>query len=97
MTANVHLLPQVIKLVNDLDARTAQVLIDAKIVEVASDFRDRLGVRWSPIGSQVYDKDDLDNSVLIKTSGAYKTVFGGKSGVLDTTVSLDFLIQFLRK
>ena len=43
VTCNVHFFPQIMKLVNELDAPTAQVLIGAKIIEVSSDFRDKLG------------------------------------------------------
>jgi type II secretion system protein D len=108
ISANVHFLPQVIKLIQELDAPTAQVLIEAKIVEVASDFLDKLGVRWSPDGG-TFTGDDLDNAIRIKTRGEYAKEFGGnstllaqslnsmRSGVIDATMSLDFLIQFLRR
>src|SRR5262245_8990476 len=109
VSANLHLLPQVLKLVEELDAPTAQVLIEARIVEVASDFMDRLGVRWSPNGDATFTAEDLDNSVRVKTAGRYRAEFGGKttmvadalntmkSGVIDSFINLDFLIQFLRK
>jgi general secretion pathway protein D len=104
ITCNVHFFPQIMKLVNDLDAPTPQVLIEAKIVEVSSDFRDKLGIRWSPDGSRTFVGDDLDNSVMVKNSAAYRKVFAGsaladslRTGVLDSKVNLDFLIQFLRK
>src|SRR6185436_2515837 len=53
--------------------------------------------------------DDLDNAIHIKTRGEYAKAFGGnstllanslnslRSGVIDATISLDFLIQFLRR
>jgi type II secretion system protein D len=109
ISANVHLFPQVVKLIEELDAPTAQVLIEAKIVEVSSDFLDKLGVRWSPNGAATFTPDDLDNSIVAKVRGEYVKEFGGKStvlsdslhslrsGVLDSTISLDFLVQFLRK
>jgi type II secretion system protein D len=107
ISANVHFFPQVLKLIEELDAPTAQVLIEARIVEVASDFLEKLGVRWSPDGSKVFTADDFDNSVLLRTKGEYIKTFGGPvaaalanslhSGVIDTTMNLDFLIQFLRK
>lgn len=104
VTTNAHFFPQVLKVVNDLDVPTPQVLIEAKIVEVASDVRDRLGVRWSPDGSRVFDSEDLDNSILGTASGSYREVFAGtaladamRTGILDASVSIDFLIQFLRK
>ncbi|MCI0535928.1 MAG: hypothetical protein L0Z50_11950 [Verrucomicrobiales bacterium] len=117
ISANVHFFPQVLKLIQDLDVPTAQVLIEAKIVEVSTDFLDKLGVRWSPDGSQTFSGDDLDNSILLRSRGEYTKGFGGKttvmssataattaalvsslrSGFVDSTISLDFLVQFLRK
>jgi general secretion pathway protein D len=118
ISANVHFFPQLLKLVNELDARTDQVLIEAKIVEVATDYMDRLGVRWSPDGSSVFTAEDLDNSIIVSSQGSYQQGFGGttrvnsppvpgtdlaqtltqlRSGVLSSTVNLDFLIQFLKK
>lgn len=104
ITSNVHFLPQVLKLVNELDTPTAQVLIEAKIVEVSSDFRDKLGMRWSPDGTQVFDSDDMDGSLQTASLANFTKVFAGggtagslKSGVLDSTINLDVLVQFLRK
>ena len=109
ISANVHFFPQVLKLIHDLDVPTAQVLIEAKIVEVSTDFADKLGVRWSPDGGAVFTPDDLDNSIVIQSRGRYAEDFGGestllsqslnsmRSGVIDNTISLDFLIQFLRR
>lgn len=107
LSCNIHFLPQVMKLISDLDAPTAQVLIEAKIIEVSSDFRDKLGVRWSPDGTKSFDTSDLDNSVLISSKATYNKIFEGpggdamknalSSGVLNSSVNLDFLIQFLRK
>jgi general secretion pathway protein D len=97
VTSNVHFLPQVLKLIDELDAPTAQVLIEAKIIEVSSDFREKLGIRWSPDGQQLFDTDDLDDSVLVNTTTVYQKAFGGGSGILDSTVNLDFLLQFLRR
>jgi len=107
VSANVHFFPQVLKLIEELDVPTAQVLIEARIVEVSSDFLDKLGIRWSPDGSKVFTADDFDQSVLLKGKGEYVKGFGAAvpaalanslhSGVLDSTINLDFLIQFLRK
>ncbi len=113
ISANVHFFPQVIKLIEELDVPTAQVLIEARLVEVSSDFLDKLGVRWSPDGSKVFTADDFDNSFLIHGKAEYVKGFcaavgqrGGPaaalanslhSGVIDSTINLDFLIQFLRK
>src|SRR5437588_1999095 len=70
ISANVHFFAQVLKLIEDLDAPTAQVLIEARIVEVSSDFLDKLGVRWSPDGSKVFTAADYDNSILAHASGS---------------------------
>src|SRR5690606_5751452 len=116
ISANVHLLPQIVRLVQELDIPTAQVLIECRIIEVSSDALDRIGVRWSPDGSQVFTAEDYDNSFLGQGAGRYTTGFGGRtevnnpsagtvgsmlttlrSGVLDSTINLDVLVQFLRK
>jgi type II secretion system protein D len=122
ISANVHYFPQVLKLINDLDAPSDQVLIEARIVEVSSDYLDKLGVRWSPDGSKVFTADDFDNSILAHGTATYQKGFGGstivnnpaaastlgglspanlmaqmRSGILDSTVNIDFLVQFLRK
>src|SRR6185436_6974869 len=106
ISANAHFFPQILKLIKDLDAPTAEVLIEAMIVEVSSDFLDKLGVRWSPDGSATFTKDDLDNSVIANVKGRFLEDFGGhstvlansvRSGVLDSSINVDFLIQFLRK
>ena len=121
VSANVHFFPQVLKLINELDAASDQVLIEARIVEVSSDFLDKLGVRWSPDGSKVFTADDYDNSILAHSSGNYQKGFGGstivngttgagataftpanllaqmRSGVVESTINIDFLVQFLRK
>ena len=121
ISANVHYMPSVLKLINELDAPSDQVLIEARIVEVSSDYLDKIGVRWSPDGSKVFTSDDYDNSILAHGSGNYQTGFGGvstvnnptatsgnllspanllaqvRSGVVDRTVNIDYLVQFLRK
>ena len=116
ISANVHYFPQVLKLIEDLDAPTDQVLIEARLVEVSSDFLDKLGVRWSPDGSKVFTADDFDNSTLSQATAQYQKGFGGnttvntpssatvaqglaslRSGVLSSTLNMDFLVQFLRK
>jgi len=116
VSATVHLLPQLLKLIEDLDAPTAQVLIEARILEVATDKLEKLGVRWSPDGSQVFSGDDYDNSIIGNVKGRYTSGYGGKtsvnnppageigsamsmlrSGLLDSTLNLDVLVQFLRK
>ena len=116
ISANVHFFPQIMKLIEELDIPTAQVLIEARIVEVSSDYLDKLGVRWSPDGSQVFTAADYDNSILLNTRTRYTKGFGGntvvntpsfgdvssalttiRSGVLASTINVDFLIQFLKQ
>jgi type II secretion system protein D len=117
ISANVHFFPQVLKLINELDAPSDQVLIEARIVEVSSDYLDKLGVRYSPDGTKVFTSDDYDNSLLAHVSGNYTKGFGGnttvnnalssvspgtlltemRSGVVDSTINIDFLVQFLKK
>lgn len=120
ISANVHFFPQVLKLIEDLDAPTAQVMIEARIVEVSSDFLDQLGVRWSPNGS-TFTAADYDNSFLATSTGQYTKGFGGtttvntppfgtsgantvasaltsiRTGTLNNTISMDFLVQFLHE
>jgi general secretion pathway protein D len=120
ISANVHFFPQVLKLINELDAPSDQVMIEARIVEVASDYLDKLGVRYSPDGTKVFSGDDYDNSLLAHVSGKYTKGFGGntivnnpngtvssvtpaslltemRSGVVESTINIDFLVQFLKK
>lgn len=116
ISANVHFFPQMLKLIADLDLPTDQVLIDARLVEVSSDYLDALGVRWSPNGSQVFTADDYDNSIIATATAQYVRGLGQnttvntpssstiaqslaslRSGVLSGTLSMDFLVQFLRR
>ena len=46
----------------------------------------------------------MDNSLQIHSGTAYKQIFAGsaladslRTGILDTSLNLDFLVQFLRK
>ena len=81
VSANVHFFPQVVKLIEDLDAPTAQVLIEAKIVEISTDYLDKLGVRWSPDGSKTFTAEDLDNSFMASSTARYQKGFGGNTVV----------------
>lgn len=103
VTSHVHFFPQVIKLVNEMDVPTPQVLIEAKIIEVSSDFRDRLGVRWGPDASG-FTPEDRENALLGSAGASYTEIFAGsamadalRTGVLDASVNLSLLIQFLKK
>lgn len=75
VTANMHFFPQVLKLINEMDAPTAQVLIEARIVEVSSDFRDKLGVRWAADGETAFSADDKDGGIMV--GGTKSTVGSG--------------------
>jgi general secretion pathway protein D len=86
LSANVHYFPQILKLINDLDVPTDQVLIDARIVEVSSDYLHKLGVRWSPDGNEVFTSQDYDNSFLASVNGSYQKSFGGNTTVNGATL-----------
>jgi type II secretion system protein D len=81
ISANVHFFPQILSLISDLDQPADQVLIEARLVEVSSDFLDQLGVRYSPNGSQEFTGDDYDNSLIASVSGQYQKGFGGNTTV----------------
>lgn len=122
VSANAHFLTSVMKLVDELDVPTASVTIEARIVEVSSDFLDKIGVRWSPNGSQVFSAADYENSFLAHGSVNQQNGFGGlttvnntttttgaggnslmqaltsiRSGTLSSSISMDFLVQFLKQ
>ena len=133
VTANIHLFPQVSKMIEQMDVPPPQVLIDAKLVQVSANYLDNMGVRFSPDGSQVFSGSDFQNSFLPHAGGTYLKGFGNntqvnnpitagsspsfttggggssslgtisqaltsmRSGVLDSTLSMDFLIQFLHQ
>jgi type II secretion system protein D len=96
ITGNLHFFPQMLKLINELDAPTPQVLIEARIIEVESDFRDKLGVRWSPDRNS-FTQEDMEDSLLVQSGTDYKQFFAGGKGVFDASVDINVLIQFLRK
>ena len=96
ISANVHFFPQVMRLVEELDAPTAQVLIEARIVEVSDDFLEKLGVRWSPDGSKVFTADDYDNSILVNSSAQYLKGFGGNTTVNNPAPPLSSALTELR-
>ncbi len=120
ISANVHFFPQILKLIDGLDQPTDQVLIDARLIEVSSDYLDALGVRYSPDGSSEFSGDDYDNALLANVTGNYMRGLGQnttvntpassstaaavaqsltslRSGVLSGGLSMDFLVQFLRR
>lgn len=81
ISANVHFFPQVMKLIDEMDIPTAQVMIEARIVEVSSDYLDQLGVRWSPDGKSQFTGADLNNSIMVSSSGQYQKGFNGTTTV----------------
>lgn len=119
ISANVHLFPEIVQLIQALDAPADKVTIEARIIEVSSDYLDKLGVRWSPDGSAVFSSEDYDDSLLASASGNYQQGFGGKSvvnsppsssagqviqtladlrsGVVSSTLNIDYLVQFMRE
>ncbi len=104
VTSSVHFLPQVLKLIQEMDRPTAQVLINTKIIEVSTDFRKKLGTRWSPDGAATFDAEDMDGSILAGSETVFRNVFTGtevgdsnKSGIITTSLNLDVLLQFMRK
>ncbi|HUA64636.1 MAG TPA: secretin N-terminal domain-containing protein [Alphaproteobacteria bacterium] len=80
VSANLHFFPEILKLLTQMDAPVSQVSIEARIVEVSSDYLKQLGVQFSPNGS-VFTANDYDNSFLIGANAAYQQGFGGKSTV----------------
>ncbi|HZV36717.1 MAG TPA: secretin N-terminal domain-containing protein, partial [Verrucomicrobiae bacterium] len=81
VSANVHFFPQVLKLINDLDAASDQVSIESRILEISADYLDAMGVRFSPDGSQTFTANDYDNSFIAHGSANYQRGFGDKTSV----------------
>ena len=77
ISANVHFFPQILELIQNVDAPAEKVTIEARIVQVSSDYLDKLGVRWSPNGSAVFSGEDYDDSLLASAAGNYQQGFGG--------------------
>jgi general secretion pathway protein D len=119
VSANVHFFPEILQLIQEVDAPSDKVTIEARIVQVSSDYLDKLGVRWNQNGSQVFTADDYEDSLLASGSGTYQQGFGGKtqgntpannsagsvvqalaslrSGMISSTLNIDYLVQFLRE
>ncbi|MBN2490881.1 MAG: hypothetical protein JXQ29_08535 [Planctomycetes bacterium] len=104
ITTSPHFFPQILRVVESLDIPTAQVLVEARILEVGREGLERIGVRWSPDGSRVFDTNDFDSSFLPRGSVEFSEVFAGtalenalRTGILDAGVNLDVLLQFLAK
>jgi type II secretion system protein D len=81
VTANVHLFAQVNKMIEEMDVPPAQVLIDAKLVQISADYLDQIGVRYSPNGSQVFSGNDYQNSLMPSLGGTYVKGVGNNTTV----------------
>lgn len=103
ITSNMNFFPQVMKLVNELDAPTPQVLIEVRILEVSTDIRDRIGTRFTSGGANTFESDDFEGSLIGNATGGlgdtFSNIFGSdtSSGVIDASVDVNLLVQFLRK
>jgi general secretion pathway protein D len=65
-----------LKLIEDMDVPTAEVMIEARIVEVSTGVLDQIGVRWSP-NTSTFTANDYDNSIIASPSASYQKAFGG--------------------
>lgn len=103
VTSNMNFFPEVLKLVNEMDAPTPQVLIEVRILEVSTDLRDKIGVRFNSGNTDTFESDDFEGSILGSATGGFgdtiSNIFGSDSstGVLDATININMLVQFLRK
>jgi type II secretion system protein D len=81
VTANIHLFTQVSKMIEDMDVPPAQVLIEARLVQISADYLDQIGVRFSPNGSQVFSGADYQNSLMPNVGGTYLKGLGNNTTV----------------
>jgi general secretion pathway protein D len=81
VTANVHLFAQVNKMIEQMDVPPAQVLVEAKLVQISADYLDQIGVRFSPNGSQVFSGADYQNSLMPSLGGTYLKGIGNNTTV----------------
>jgi type II secretion system protein D len=81
VTANVHLFAQVSKMIELMDVPPAQVLIDARLVQISADYIDQIGVRYAPNGNTAFTGSDLQNSLIPSLGGTYQKGFGGSTTV----------------
>src|ERR1700722_6019670 len=81
VTANIHLFAQVSKMIEEMDVPPAQVLIDARLVQISADYLDQIGVRFSPNGSQVFSGNDYENSLMPSLGGTYQKGFGNNTTI----------------
>jgi type II secretion system protein D len=95
VTANIHLFPQVSKMIEEMDVPPAQVLIDARLVQISADYLDQIGVRFSPNGSQVFSGADYQNSLMPSAGGNYQKGFGNNTQVNTPASSTSSVAQAL--
>ncbi|MGO8697979.1 MAG: secretin N-terminal domain-containing protein [Limisphaerales bacterium] len=81
VTANMHLFTQVSRMIEEMDVPPAEVLIDAKLLQVSANYLDNMGVRYSPNGSQVFSGSDYQNSLMPQLGGSYQKGVGGPTTV----------------
>ena len=81
VTANIHLFAQVSKMIEEMDVPPAQVMIDARLVQISADYLDQIGVRFSPNGSQVFSGNDYENSLMPSLGANYQKGFGNNTTV----------------
>jgi type II secretion system protein D len=81
VTANMHLFTQVSRMIEEMDVPPAEVLIDAKLLQVSANYLDNMGVRYSPNGSQVFSGTDYQNSLMPQLGGNYQKGVGGPTTV----------------
>jgi len=79
VTANVHLFSQVNRMIAEMDVPPAQVLVDAKLVQISADYLDQMGIRYSPNGSQVFSGADFQNSLMPSLGGTAVKGVGGNT------------------
>lgn len=103
VTSNMNFFPEVLKLVKELDAPTPQVLIEVRILEVSTDLRDRIGTRFTSGSANTFESDDFEGSFIGAATGGigdtFSNIFGSdtSSGVIDASVDVNLLVQFLKK
>jgi type IV pilus assembly protein PilQ len=77
---------EVQKLIEDLDKPTRQVLIEARIVEVNTDYAQSLGVQWGMTGKSRSFLSKNDSLTVKGSEGS--SVYGGQSGGISSLFNL---------
>jgi general secretion pathway protein D len=68
-------------MIEQMDVPPAQVLIEARLVQISADYLDQIGVRYSPNGSQVFSGNDYQNSLMPSLGGTYVKGVGNNTSV----------------